>query len=94
LTERRAPGKKLGEILEHNAPIDPGSLDGRAADADFACGRSQKAGHDVQERRLAAPARPDDAKEFRSFHAEADAANAGHGAVRRVVSERDASASI
>jgi hypothetical protein len=36
VAERRAPGKELGEILEHDAAILPVALDGLTADQDVA----------------------------------------------------------
>ena len=49
----------------------------------------QKTGYDIQKRRLAAPARPDDAEESRNLHPKTDAVNAGYGPAGCVVSERD-----
>jgi hypothetical protein len=48
-----------------------------AADADLARGGGEKAGDDVEQRRLPAARGADDAKELRGFDVEADARNAG-----------------
>ena len=40
VAERGAPGKQLGEILEHDAAVHAVAGDRRAADADFAAARS------------------------------------------------------
>src|SRR5262249_20435961 len=87
--ERRAPGKQLREILEHYAAIRAVALHCLARDADFSRARAEKTRHDIQKRRLAAPARPNDAEEFRGFNAEAHAANGRDGPARGLINERD-----
>ena len=49
----------------------------------------QKAGNDVEQRRLAAAGRPDDAEEFRLLDIEARGLHADHPAGRRVIDQRD-----
>src|SRR2546423_213233 len=71
VAERSAPGEKLREILEHDAAIKPAAGHGLAADADFAAGRNQKSGDQIEQRRLAAARRPDDAEELGLIDVEA-----------------------
>src|SRR6266508_6270441 len=61
VAERRPPREQLGEILEHHAAIHAGPGDRLAVDADFTSGRAQESGNDVEQRRLAAARRPDQA---------------------------------
>src|SRR6516162_754939 len=89
IAERGAPGKELREILEHDTTIHAVALDRRAGDPDFARGRSKEAGDDVQKRRLAAPARADDAEKFGCLDAEADAVNGLHHSAWRLIGERN-----
>src|SRR5262249_62014350 len=67
VAERRAPGKQLGEVLEHHAPVKAVPADRLAADANFAGGRGEEAGDDVEQGRLTAARRADDADGFRRF---------------------------
>src|SRR5436853_1023667 len=62
VAERRAPGEQLGEILEHHAPIEAMAGHRLAADADLAGAWRQKPSDDVEQRRLPAAGRPDDAE--------------------------------
>ena len=57
VAERGAPGKQLGEILEHDAAVHAVPGDRLAADADLAGGRRQEAGDDVEQRGFAAAGR-------------------------------------
>ena len=82
-------GKQLGEILKHHAAVHAVARDRRTADADFAGGRRQKSGDHVEQRRLAAAARADDAEKLGRVDIEAHGADARHGAAGRVVGQRD-----
>src|SRR5437868_4947835 len=89
IAERRTPWKQLREILEHDAAIHTVALHWRTTDPDFTASRAQEAGHDVQKRRLAAPARPDDAEKFGSLDTEADAVNGRDRSVRSLIGKRN-----
>ena len=89
VSERGAPWKQLGEILEHDAAVHAVAGDGLAADADLAGGGREKAGDDVEQRRLAAARRADQAEELRGLDVEADVLHAGDPAGGRVVDQRD-----
>src|SRR5216684_2067339 len=89
IAARRTPWKELREVLEYDAAIHAVTLHWRTTDPDFTASRGQEACHDVQKRRLAAPARPDDAEKFRGLDTEADAVNGGDRAARRLVGKRD-----
>src|SRR5262249_8260009 len=89
IAERCAPREQLGEVLEHDAAIEPMSGDELAADANLAGAGSKKARNDVKQRRLAAAGRADDAEEFRRLDAEADTLDPRYPAGGRVVGERD-----
>src|SRR5262245_48310659 len=89
VAERGAPGKQLGEILEHHAAIEAVAGHRLAADADLARGRGEEARDDVEQGRLAAARRADDAEELGGRDVEAHALDAGHAAGGRVVGERD-----
>src|SRR4051794_29136411 len=64
VAERGAPRKKLREVLKHHTAIEAVAVHLLAADADLASGRRQKSGDQVEQGRLAAARRPDDAEEF------------------------------
>jgi hypothetical protein len=89
VAERGAPGKQLGEILKHHAAVLAVAGDRLAAEADLAAGRRDEAGDDVEQRRLAAAARADDAHEFRGRDVEADRVDGVHAARRRIVEQRN-----
>src|SRR5215472_577440 len=89
IAESGTPGKQLREILEYDPAVHAGARDRCAADPDLASGRRQEAGHDVQKRRLAAPARPDDAEEFGHLDAKTHALDGRHRPAWRLVGERD-----
>src|SRR6516162_2660388 len=88
VAERGAPWKQLGEILEHHTTIHAAPGHGLAADTDLAGGRREEAGDDVEERRLAAAGRADDAQELRGRQAKACRFDGVNRAARRVVDER------
>ena len=89
VSERGAPWEQLGKVLKHHAAVGAVTADGFAADADFACGGGEKAGDDVEQRRLTAAGGADDAQEFRGLDVEADARDARDLPGGRVVDERD-----
>src|SRR5262249_57199822 len=76
VAERGAPREEVSEVLKHHAAVGAVTADHFAADADFARGGGEKAGDDVEQRRLTAARGPDDAKEFRGLDVEADARDA------------------
>ena len=88
VAQRGAPGKQLGEILEHHAAVLAVALHRLAADRDHAAGRLQEAGDDVEQRGFAAAGRPDDAEEFGLLDVEACALDAGDLAGRGVIDQR------
>src|SRR5207245_2839169 len=87
--ERGAPREQLGEVLKHHAAVGAVTADRFAADADFARGGGEKAGDDIEQRRLTAARGADDAKELRGLDVEADAGDARDLPGGRVVDERD-----
>src|SRR5215467_9400038 len=89
VAERGAPREQLGEVLKHHAAVGAVTADRFAADADLARGGGEKAGDDVEQRRLTAARGPDDAKELRGLDVEADAGDARDLPGGRVVDERD-----
>ena len=89
VAERGAPREQLGEILEHDAAVHAAPGDRLAADPDFARGGREEAGDDVEQRRLAAAGRADDAQEFRRGEAEARGLDGVNLAARRVIDERN-----
>ena len=89
VAERGAPRKQLGEILEHDAAVHAVAGDRLAADADLAARRADESRDDVEKRRLAAAARPDDADEFGRRDIEAHRIDGRHAARGGVVDERD-----
>src|SRR4029450_5347689 len=68
---RGAPGEELREVLEDDAAIAAAPVHDLAPDADLTARRLEKAGHDVQEGRLAAAAAAHAADEFRGGDGEA-----------------------
>src|SRR5258708_33874690 len=66
-----------------------GAGPGCAAHADSPAGRLEEAGDDVEQCRLAATRWTQEAEKLGGRDVEADAAEAGHAAARRVVDERD-----
>src|SRR5262249_6959189 len=54
VSERGAPREQLGKVLEHHAAVGAVTADRFAADADFARGGGEKAGDDIEQRRLPA----------------------------------------
>src|SRR5262245_1717884 len=78
VVENRLPGQKH-VLLEHvgGAPVD--ASERFSAHLDAAGGGRQKAGDDVQERRLAAPARPDDGDELTLRDVNRDVVDRGVG---------------
>ena len=58
IAERGAPRKQLGEILKHHTAVHAMAFDRRAGDADFAGGRSEKAGNDMSSVDLPHPLGP------------------------------------
>src|SRR5256885_4476255 len=89
VAERGAPREQLGKVLEYDAAVEAVAADRLAGDADLAGGRGEKAGDHVEQRRLAAARRADEAKEFRSLDVEADAGDGRNLAGRGVVDERN-----
>src|SRR5262245_61183505 len=89
VAERRAPGEQLGEVLKHHAAVGAVTADRFTSDADLARGGGEKAGDDIEQRRLTAARAPDDAKELRGLDVEADARDARDLPGGRVVDERD-----
>jgi hypothetical protein len=87
VAERGTPGKQLGEILEHHAAVHAVAGDRLAVDADLARGRRNEARDDVEEGRLAAAARADDADEFGRRDIEAHRVDGVHAPGGRVVEE-------
>src|SRR5262249_16692195 len=87
VAERGAPREQLGKVLEHHAAVETMAGHRLAADADLAGAGSEEAGDDVEQRRLAAARRPDDADELGGLDRETHPRDAGHAAARRVVGE-------
>ena len=73
----------------HHAAVEAVAADRLAGDADVAGSRGNKSGDHVEQGRLAATRRADEAKEFRSLDVEADAGDGRNLAGRRVVGERN-----
>src|SRR5687767_4327342 len=89
IAERGAPREQLGEVLENDAAVGAVAVDRLAADLDFAVGRLEEAGQNVEQSGLAAAARPHQTKEFRALKAEAGAIDRVHRARRCVVDQRN-----
>src|SRR5438105_2841589 len=85
IAARRPPREELGEVLKDDATVEPTSGDRLPADQDLAARGCEKAGDDVEHRRLAAAALPDDAEELRGAHAEAHVAERLDAALSAVV---------
>ena len=63
VVDHREPG--VGAVaLEHHPPVGAGSFDGLSAQQRFARGRGEEPGHDVEDRALAAPRRPQEHAEL------------------------------
>src|SRR6185295_1780178 len=88
---RRPPREELGEILEDHAAVEAVPLDGFAADADLTPRGRQEAGHQVQQRGLAAAAAPDQAEELGGADVDGYLVQRGHhaGGARVVVADLD-----
>jgi hypothetical protein len=71
VARNRAPRQQAG-ILEHERPIRAGPVHLLAIDRHAAVLVRQQAGHDVDQRRLAAAARADDREEFALVDGQAD----------------------
>src|SRR5215211_6444291 len=75
--------------LEDHATVRPGALDRLAGDLDRPLGRADEAGHDVQERRLAAARRAHDAREVRVVDLNGDVVEGPDAAGSRLEHHRD-----
>jgi hypothetical protein len=89
VAERRAPWEQLGKILEHHAAIEAVTGDRFAADADLTGAGEEKARDDIEQRRLTAAGRADDAEEFRCLDVEAHVRDPRDLARGRIVDQRD-----
>src|SRR5262245_10457599 len=66
--------RQQGEVLEDERPLRARSLDAPSPDTDLAGGRLDQAGDDLQERRLAAPARAQERRQPPPRNGDADVA--------------------
>src|SRR5262249_16851467 len=87
VAEGRAPGKELREILEHDAAVHAIAAHALSPDADFAARWDKEARDDVEQCRLAAARRPDQAEELGLLDVEAHAVDRGYAPRRGVVDE-------
>ena len=89
VAQRGAPGEQLGEILEHDPPVEPLARNHLPVDADLAAGGRKEAGDDVEQGGLAAAAGADQAQELGRLDRKARRGDAGDAAGRGVVGKRD-----